>query len=101
MDKTHYEVGNFTKVDYSEKNLSGKEIENCTFINCNFTKSDLSNSDFIDCRFEDCNFSMSKLNNTGLKNVSFTGCKLLGIDFTRCKDFLLSFSFEKCSLDYS
>ena len=29
------------------------------------------------------------------------GCKLLGIDFSKCKDFLLSFYFEKTTLDYS
>ncbi len=25
----------------------------------------------------------------------------MGIDFSKCKDFLLSFSFDKCILDYS
>jgi uncharacterized protein YjbI with pentapeptide repeats len=44
---------------------------------------------------------MVKLDNTGLKNVSFNGCRLLGFDFTKCKDFLLSFSFDQCTLDYA
>ena len=42
-----------------------------------------------------------KFVNTGLQTVSFINCKILGVNFTKCKDFLLSFSFEKCSLDYA
>jgi uncharacterized protein YjbI with pentapeptide repeats len=91
----------FTKVDYSDKDLTFSEFDSCVFIDCNFSKGDLSNIEFLDCRFEGCDFSMVKLNNSGLKNISFTGCKLLGTDFTRCKEFLLSFRFEKCSLDFS
>jgi fluoroquinolone resistance protein len=101
MSKILYENKTFTKVDYTETSLSGSEFDNCIFISCNFTKNELSNCDFMDCRFEDCNFSMTKLCNTGLKTVSFTHCKMLGSDFSRCKDFLLSFRFEKCSLDYA
>ena len=101
MNKTLQEKATFTKVDYSGKNLSDHEFDSCTFINCIFSKSDLSNSDFLDCNFKECSFSMVKLHSTGLKNVRFIGCKLLGIDFTKCRDFLLSFYFEKCSLDYS
>ena len=101
MNKDIQEKNTFTKIDFSEKNLSNSEFEACVFISCNFSKSELSDSDFIDCKFEDCNFGMVKFKNTGLKNVSFTGCKLMGADFTRCKDFLLSFYFDKCTLDYS
>ncbi len=101
MNKTLQEKITFTKVDYSDKKLSYHEFDSCTFINCVFSKSDLSNSDFLDCHFKECSFSMVKLNNTGLNNARFTGCKLLGIDFTKCKDFLLSFGFDTCSLDYS
>lgn len=101
MNKIIQEKKTFTKVDYTEKNISNREYDACVFIDCDFSKCDLTNIDFIDCKFEDCNFSMVKFNNTGLKNVSFYGCKLLGCDFTRCKDFLLSFYFEKSSLDFS
>lgn len=101
MNKILQEQKTFTKVDFSDKNLSERGFETCLFINCTFSQSDLSNSDFLDCKFDNCDLSMVKFNNTGLKNISFIGCKLLGIDFTRCRDFLLSFYFEKCSLDYS
>src|ERR1035437_223197 len=101
MKEAIQEKKTFAGIDYSDKILPDKEFDTCEFINCNFSKSDLSNSDFIDCKFENCNLSMVNFNNTGLKNVNFIGSKLLGIDFTRCNDFLLSFYFEKCILDYS
>ena len=44
---------------------------------------------------------MAKLVATALQTVRFVNCKLLGVNFTRCKDFLLSFYFEKCTLDYA
>jgi fluoroquinolone resistance protein len=91
----------FTKVDYSGKEIEFNEFDSCVFIECNFSGSNLSNIELINCKFESCDFSMAKLNNTGLKDVRFIGCKLLGIDFTRCKDFLLSFRFDNCTLDYS
>jgi fluoroquinolone resistance protein len=101
MKETIEEKGTFREIDYSDKILSNREFDACEFVNCNFTKCDLSNTDFVDCKFESCNFSMAKFNNTGLKEVSFKECKLLGIDFSRCNDFLLSFKFDKCYLDYS
>jgi uncharacterized protein YjbI with pentapeptide repeats len=101
MNKTLQEKQTFTKIDYTDKNISNREYDACAFIDCDFSKCDLTNIDFVDCKFENCNFSMVKFINTGLKNASFTGCKLLGCDFTRCNDFLLSFYFEKCFLDYS
>lgn len=43
---------------------------------------------------------MIQFNNTGLKNVEFTGCKLAGINFSHCNDFLFQVSFTNCQLDY-
>ena len=57
--------------------------------------------DFIDCHFDTCNLSNAKLGNTGLKVVAFVNCKLIGIDFTDCSDFLFAVQFDKCVLDYS
>lgn len=101
MKKTLQEKTTFVKVDFTGKKNSDQEFAACTFKNCTFLNTDLSNCDFLDCTFEECSFSMVKLNNTGLKNVIFTGCKLLGADFTKCKDFLLAFSFTGCNLDYT
>ena len=100
MKEVLHQHKTFEKIDYSGKELSGREFDSCTFKHCNFSNSILSKNDFIDCRFEDCNLTLIKLNHSSLKNVHFINCKLMGVDFSPCNDFLLSVSFEKCILDY-
>jgi fluoroquinolone resistance protein len=101
MEIVLHEDKQFKVVDYSEKRLSNREFHNCEFTNCNFTKSDLSNNEFMDCNFKSCNFSLTILQDAGLKNIHFTGCKLMGIDFSKCNNFLFSVQFQDCNLDYS
>jgi uncharacterized protein YjbI with pentapeptide repeats len=44
---------------------------------------------------------MAKLTETGLQEVQFKRCKLVGVTFEYCDDFLLSFSFEACNLSFT
>jgi uncharacterized protein YjbI with pentapeptide repeats len=44
---------------------------------------------------------MTQLAGTSLKTVLFKDCKLLGIPFNACNDFLFSVSFQESVLDYS
>jgi uncharacterized protein YjbI with pentapeptide repeats len=44
---------------------------------------------------------MTDLTGTSLKTVSFKNCKLLGILFHTCTDFLFAVTFQDCVLDYS
>jgi uncharacterized protein YjbI with pentapeptide repeats len=44
---------------------------------------------------------MTQLAGTSLKTVHFRDCKLLGIQFQSCVDFLFGVSFQDCVLDYS
>ncbi len=39
------------------------------------------------------------MNNTALKDVKFSNCKLLGLNFNDCNEFLLSIGFEDCQLN--
>ena len=55
----------------------------------------------MDCEFVDCNLSMILVSNTSLKSVHFRNCKLLGIPFNSCADFLFGVGFQDCVLDYS
>ncbi len=91
----------FEKENYSGKKFQGKEFDGCTFKNCEFSNSILTDCVFIDCEFTDCNLSMCKLPGTSLKTVVFKECKLLGIQFNECDDFLFNISFYGCALDYS
>lgn len=91
----------FEKVNQIDKKVNNREFEDCVFKNCDFSNSDFSSNSFLDCEFIDCNLSMIKLGNTSLKSVNFKNCKLLGIQFHTCDDFLFSISFKDCVLDYS
>lgn len=99
-DITIHEKKEFKNIDYSEKSLRNREFIQCKFDVCIFTKSDLRNNSFEDCIFENCNFSMTIIDDAGFRNVTFIGCKIQGVDFTRCSKFMFSFRFENCSLDY-
>ncbi len=99
-EKTH-DKENFINVSYSGQRVSNTEFDRCTFLNCDFSGSVLSETDFINCRFESCNFAMAKLSGTGLKDVNFIDCKLIGINFDHCSDFLFAANFQKCVLDYA
>ena len=91
----------FTAKDFSEKKITSREFDRCTFENCDFSSCFITQSDFIDCLFNDCNFAMAKLSHSGLKNCDFVNCKMVGVDFSVCNDFLFSVNFKNCQLDYS
>jgi len=91
----------FKNIDFKIDLLSTVEFENCTFINCNFSGIDLSDVIFYESEFLDCDLSNVKLLNTAFQEVAFKNCKLLGLRFDECKPFLISFSFDSCTLNYS
>ena len=91
----------FTQIDFGKMPVSGIEFDDCEFMNCNFSGSNLNDTDFLGCRFVNCNFVMAKTVNTGFKDATFKGCKLMGLDFSLCSDFLFQVDFEQCQLDYA
>lgn len=91
----------FDKVIWIEKRINNREFEDCVFNKCDFSNSNFSNTTFMDCEFIDCNLSMTDLTGTSLKTVNFKNCKLLGIQFNTCTDFLFAVGFQDCVLDYS
>lgn len=99
--KAYIHDSSFEQVDYTTQPLVEGEYENCVFKNCNFHEQNLSEFQFIDCQFIDCDLSLAKLNGTTFREVDFNNCKLLGLLFTDCHPFGLSFSFRHCILNYS
>jgi len=91
----------FEKVIYIDKKINNREFEDCVFKNCDFSNSNFAYNTFLDCEFIDCNLSMTNLAGTSLKNVTFKNCKLLGIAFNECDDFLFQVYFEETALDYA
>ncbi|AWG22066.1 MCBG-like protein [Flavobacterium faecale] len=91
----------FEKVIFTGKKVNNRQFEDCIFKNCDFSNSDFSNNSFMDCEFIDCNLSMMQLIGTSLKTVHYSNCKMMGITFHTCNDFLFQVSFSDCVLDYS
>lgn len=91
----------FANVNYSGKRLERREFIKCEFLNCDFSKSDLRENDFVDCHFKHCNFSMVTVDGAGFRDATFTGCKMLGVDFTRINKFMFSLHFVQSYLDYA
>ena len=101
MENLFYTHITFEKVDYTHTQINNREFEGCIFKNCDFSNSNVSHTTFMDCEFIDCNLSMTSLAGTSLKNVTFKNCKLLGIAFNECDDFLFQVYFDECVLDYA
>lgn len=101
MDQFTYEDQLFDKQVYADQTVRGKEFQSCTFRNCDFANSTFTGNKFLDCTFDGCNLSMIKLDQSTLNDVVFKNCKLLGVNFSKCTDFLFSPEFDHCTLDYS
>lgn len=90
----------FDSIDLKEVLISQSEFQRCDFNRC-----DLSQSVFTDCRFDDCTFqscdlSLIKFKEVHLRNSTFIGSKLVGIDWTGvAKTF--SADFSDCVLNLS
>ncbi|MBT8296298.1 MAG: pentapeptide repeat-containing protein [Gramella sp.] len=87
--------------DFSKERLPKGDYDNCSFIGCNFSDGFLDNCQFLECRFESCNLSNANIAHTTFKEVQFIDCKMVGLLFERCNQILLSFSFKRCTLDFS
>lgn len=91
----------FVSKNYNTDGFPQGEYENCSFRNCNFSRVNLSGINFSECEFEDCDLSNAEIRDTGFKDVKFKNCKLMGLAFNNCNEFLLYFYFERCLLNFS
>jgi uncharacterized protein YjbI with pentapeptide repeats len=98
---THFPEENIAERWDTRHLLGHTEFDEYHFINCEFGEADLSRLRFTDCRFERCNLSAAKLAGTALQNVAFDECKLLGLQFTACRDMLFGVHFDHCQLRYA
>jgi len=101
MERNYFEDLVFEKEDFTETPFNPGEYENCTFNGCNFSGTDLSHITFTECTFNGCNLSTVKLTNTGLRDIHFKDCKILGLHFEDCSDFLFEVHFDTCMLNLS
>jgi uncharacterized protein YjbI with pentapeptide repeats len=91
--EAYHEGETFTGLDSP---LPPGEYEDCTFENCVF--ENLSSHTFIDCAFNQCNLSNVNIQGTTLNNVHFHKCKVVGVRFDTCNEFIFSVSFSDSNL---
>ena len=85
----------------SQTTLLKGEYENCTFIGQNFSSLNLSAFLFVDCSFEECDLSNASIKGTAFRTVTFTACKMLGLQFENSNDFGFSITCHKCILNHT
>lgn len=91
----------FHDEDYTQRSFPGGEFEDCVFSECIMANIDLSGCRFISCTFNNCDLSLTLINNVSFQKVRFFDCKMLGIRFDECDDFLLAIDFDTCMLNLS
>jgi uncharacterized protein YjbI with pentapeptide repeats len=101
MQRTLTEDKTLENIDFTQRDLTPGDYENCVFLNCNFSETDLSNINFTECKFAGCNLSMAKLAHAAFRDVAFKDCKLLGLHFENCNPFLFTVQFDNCLLNLS
>lgn len=95
-----YEDETFVNEVYSD-GMCDLEFYDCRFDKCDFSNSIVSSCKFNECTFVDCNLSMMNPSLSVMNNVVFGNCKILGVKFNHCHDFIFEVSFKNCILDYS
>lgn len=98
---THFPEDNLAERCDARHLLGHTEFDEFRFVNCDFSGADFSRLRFTDCLFEHCNLSSVRLAGTALQNVAFADCKLLGLQFTACRDMLFGVHFDQCQLRYA
>jgi fluoroquinolone resistance protein len=101
MSHLYFEEQVYEGVDYTAKELARGQYEACSFVNCDFSNADLSHISFTECKFKACNLSMVKVDKTTLNDARFSDCKMLGINFENCSEYLFTVDFENCILNFS
>jgi fluoroquinolone resistance protein len=97
---TEYDNQDFTNLNLQQSLISRAEFQSCSFNKCNLSRSTLSECRFYDCTFLACDFSLIKPSGSQFRNSSFSGSKLVGINWLEgSKQF--STDFEDCLMNLS
>ncbi len=101
MSKVYITDKVFDKSDFAGGGFEKASYENCTFLNCDFTGVTLAGSSFEECNFSGCNLSNVPLAGTAIRGVAFKNCKMLGLRFYDCNEYVFKAYFQDCNLSLS
>jgi fluoroquinolone resistance protein len=90
----------FTGVALDAGDLSGKELQRCTFVRCKLPESRWARVKLEDCVFQGCDLTRMVPQGLALRGVLFKDSKLMGVDWTDVAP-LPAVSFDGCDLRYT
>jgi fluoroquinolone resistance protein len=106
VDNEQYEGEQFARFVAQERTFSGVDFTACLFDHCAFIECTFYRCAFTDCRFRSCDLSLTKVHGSRFTDVRFAASKLVGIDWTKAGDaviskLFLSIHFDDCLLSYA
>jgi fluoroquinolone resistance protein len=106
VDNEQYEGEQFARFVAQERTFSGVDFTACLFDHCAFIECTFYRCAFTDCRFRSCDLSLTKVHGSRFTDVRFAASKLVGIDWTKAGDaviskLFLSVHFDDCLLSYA
>ena len=82
-DKKEFYGQAFCDLDFSSREIAGKEFDNCSFESCDFSDAIFKKCEFIDCTFTKCNLGFLNAGNSKFTDIVFQDCKAIAIDWTK------------------
>lgn len=100
----HYDQ-EFSGHSLSRNNFDEELFDGCNFEGCDFSESTFSRCTFRDCHFVNCNLSVMKIGYSRFVDVSFSECKVVGVDWTQGQwprlELGSPLTFKQCVIDTS
>lgn len=84
--------------DLSDRELPTVECVDTTLVRLRLSGSALRRWSLEQCRLVDCDLSNAALSDSLFDDVTFEGCRLLGLDWTAARRAPFSVRFERCTL---
>jgi uncharacterized protein YjbI with pentapeptide repeats len=73
---------NFNGLQFFQKRISHNEFYDCCFTSCDFNEAIFLNCEFNNCTFIACTLNNLAVNNSKFSDVTFTDCKMIGVNWT-------------------
>jgi len=89
----------FADLDWSERDVTGAEIEECTFGNVNLSGSRLRRGRIRDVRFERCDLANLRALDSSFVRVAIAASRMTGLSWL--DDHLREVTFDGCGIDLS
>ena len=100
FEKDTYSQETFSKLVLAEETIESRVFDECVFVDCLFIGCTLEKCRLLNCTFEKCDLSNIIPMNSEFREVQFTNCKVIGIDWTRAGK-IKELNFSECLVNYS